>query len=90
MAAEKGWGASKHIRTRRGGPRRIREVMAGAGAREGGAGRIWDGGSILRRGGVCQNTLGCIEGGCGACMRSGLGLGHKEGMWDACGMAAAH
>ena len=30
------------------------EVMAGAGAHEGPAGHIWDGGSTLRRGQACQ------------------------------------
>ena len=89
VAAEKGWGASKCIRTRRGGPRRMCEVVAGAGAREGYVGCIWDGGGTSRRGGARQNASGHIEGGRGVCMRSWLGLGHMEGMWDACGMVAA-
>ena len=50
VAAEKGWGTSKCIRMRRGGPRRMCEVVAGAGAREGYVGCIWDGGGVSRRG----------------------------------------
>ena len=34
----------------------MREVMAGAGAHEGRVGCIWDGGSMLRRGRVCQRA----------------------------------
>ena len=43
-----------------------------------------------RRGGARQNASGRVKGGHGACMRSWLGLGHMKGVWDACGMAAAH
>ena len=42
-----------------------------------------------RRGGAHLNTLGHVEGGCGACVRSWLGLGHMKGMWYACGMVTA-
>ena len=67
----------------------MHEVMAEATAREGHVGCIWDSGSMLRRGGVHQNVLGCIEGGHGACMRSWLGLGHMKGAQDASGVAVA-
>ena len=85
--------AARHA-LRRGGARRegaghVREVMAGAGAREGRAGRIWDGGGASRRGGVHRNASGCIERGRGVCVRSWLGLGHMKGMRDASGMASA-
>ena len=43
----------KCIGTHRRGPRRVREVVAGAGAHEGRVGRIWDGGGMLRRGRAC-------------------------------------
>ena len=87
---EKGWGVLKCIEMHQGGPWRMHEVVAGAGAHEGHVRHVWDGGGTSRRGGVHQNTLGHIEGGCGMCMRSWLGLGHMKGMWDACGMVAAH
>ena len=53
---EKGRGASKRVGTHRRGPRRVREVVAGAGAHEGRVGRIWDGGGTLRRGRACQRA----------------------------------
>ena len=68
----------------------MHEVVAGTGAHEGHMGHIWDGGSTSRRGGIQRNTLGHIEGGRGACVRSWLALGHMKGMWDVCGMAVAH
>ena len=64
----------------------MREVMAGAGAHEGHVGCMWDGGSTLRRSRVHQNMSGCIKGGCSACVRSWLGLGHMKGVWDVAGM----
>ena len=42
-----------------------------------------------RRGGACQNALGHIKGGHGACMRSWLGLGHVKGVWDVSRMVVA-
>ena len=65
-------------------------IVIGAGACEGHAGHIWDGGSALRRGGVRQNMLGCIEGGRGTCVRLWLGLGHMKGAQDVSWMAVAH
>ena len=67
----------------------MREVVAGAGAHEGRAGHVWDGGRASIRGGVRQNASGRIEGGRSACVRSWLGLGHMKGVWDTSGMAVA-
>ena len=53
-------------------------------------GHIEKGHGALRRGMVCQNRSGQIEGGHSTCMRLWLGQGHTKGMWDACGMEPAY
>ena len=59
---EKGWGVLKDIGTRRGGPRRMHEVVAGAGAHEGHVGCVWDGDGTLRGGRACQRGRGTSRG----------------------------
>ena len=53
---------SKHVRTHQRGPRRVREVVAGAGAHEGHVGYMWDGSSMLRGGWACQRGQGTSSG----------------------------
>ena len=85
-----GGSTSKCVGMHQRGPQHMREVVAGARAHEGHMGHVWDGSAASIRGGVHRNALGCIEGGCGVCVRSWLGLGHMKGVWDTSGMAEAH